>query len=118
MVTAALRPRNRRFDNVFFLAMAFVILVSVVIGFSQTYFAAPLPNLIVKIHAAVFALWILLLVVLSGCHFRLPCSNRKSRWELSRDHVPPGVDAGVLRYHPFRHVHVLSLDLFCISEAF
>ena len=63
MVTAALRPRNRRFDNVFFLAMAFVILVSVVIGFSQTYFAAPLPNLIVKIHAAVFALWILLLIV-------------------------------------------------------
>jgi hypothetical protein len=63
VVTAALRPRNRRFDNVFFLAMAFVILVSVVIGFSQTYFAAPLPNLIVKIHAAVFALWILLLIV-------------------------------------------------------
>ena len=62
MATAVLRPRKIRFDNVFFSAMAVVVLVSVIVGFSQTYFVAPLPNLIVKIHAAVFALWVLLLI--------------------------------------------------------
>ena len=63
MATGALRQRNRRLDRVFFSAMAVVVLVSVLVGFSQTYFVAPLPNLIVKIHAAVFSLWILLLIV-------------------------------------------------------
>ena len=63
MATAVLQSRNRRFDNIFFSAMALVVLVSVVVGFSQTYFVAPLPNLTVKIHGAVFASWILLLLV-------------------------------------------------------
>lgn len=63
VATVAVRPKNRRLDNIFFSAMAVVVLVSVVVGFSQTYFVAPLPNLIVKIHAAVFALWILLLII-------------------------------------------------------
>ncbi len=63
MATTVLRPRSNRFDNYFFSAMAVVVLASVLVGFSQTYFVAPLPNLIVKIHAAVFSLWILLLIV-------------------------------------------------------
>ena len=63
MATGVLRQRNRRFDSAFFSAMAVVVLVSVLVGFSQTYFVAPLPNLIVKIHAAVFSLWIFLLIV-------------------------------------------------------
>ncbi len=52
MATAALQRHNRRFDDLFFSAMAVVVLVSVLVGFSQTYFVAPLPNLTVKIHAA------------------------------------------------------------------
>lgn len=63
MATAVLRPTKNRTENVFFSAMALVVLVSVILGFSQTYFVAPLPNLIVKAHAAVFSLWILLLIV-------------------------------------------------------
>src|SRR5260221_9577395 len=74
MVTAAL-PRNnapkigagRQFDNVFFSGMAFLILVTVFTGFARTYFLAgvfraPLPNLLIHIHGAVFSSWILLLI--------------------------------------------------------
>src|SRR6267154_134017 len=74
MVTAAL-PRNnapkigagRQFDNVFFSGMAFLILVTVFTGFARTYFLAgvfraPLPNLLIHIHGAVFLSWILLLI--------------------------------------------------------
>ena len=71
MATSILRLGNRRFDNLFFSAMALLVLVSVVVGFSQTYFVEPLPNLIVKVHAAVFSLWILLLIIqtsLIGTH--------------------------------------------------
>jgi hypothetical protein len=47
--------------------MAAVMLVSVFVGFARSYylagvFNAPLPNLLVHIHGAVFSLWILLLI--------------------------------------------------------
>ena|SRR5215467_1055711 len=63
MATALPRPRAKHFDNYFFSAMAIVVLASVLIGFSQTYFVEPLPNLIVKTHAAVFSLWIIVLII-------------------------------------------------------
>ena len=58
---------GRRFDNVFFSAMALLILASVFVGFAHTYylagvFHAPLPSLIIHLHAAAFSCWILLLV--------------------------------------------------------
>lgn len=48
--------------------MAVVILASVFVGFARTYylagvFKAPLPNLLIHIHGAVFSSWILLLIV-------------------------------------------------------
>ena len=60
--------RSDRFDNLFFSGMAVVILVSVFVGFAHSYdlagvFKAPLPNLLVYIHGAVFSCWILLLIV-------------------------------------------------------
>jgi hypothetical protein len=64
--TAAARPRRRvRPDDLFFLGMAVVSLVVVLIGFARTYFLAgwlraPLPNLLLHIHGAAFTLWILL----------------------------------------------------------
>jgi hypothetical protein len=59
---------NRRFDNFFFSGMAVLILASVFVGFARSYylvgvFKAPLPNLLVHIHGAVFSCWILLLIV-------------------------------------------------------
>src|ERR1700684_1683911 len=59
---------DRRSDNLFFSGMAVIVLASVLVGFAHTYylagvFKAPLPNLLVHIHGAVFSCWILLLIV-------------------------------------------------------
>ena len=68
MPTATARPRlHRGYDNLFFSAMAAVALITVLIGFARTYFLAglfraPLPNLLVHIHGAVFTLWIILFI--------------------------------------------------------
>lgn len=58
---------GRRYDHVFFSAMALLMLVTVFVGFSRTYylagmFYAPLPNWIIHLHGAVFSCWILLLI--------------------------------------------------------
>jgi hypothetical protein len=68
MATATERPRlHLRSDNVFFSGMAAVALITVLVGFSRTYFLAglfraPLPNLLVHIHGAAFTLWIILFI--------------------------------------------------------
>jgi hypothetical protein len=56
-----------RSDNVFFSGMAVVALIVVLIGFARTYFLAglfraPLPNLLVHIHALAFVLWVILFI--------------------------------------------------------
>jgi len=75
MATAVAQPSRperfvpkRRFDHWFFSAMAWLILATVFIGFSRTYylagvFRAPLPSTIIHLHGAAFSLWVLLLVV-------------------------------------------------------
>lgn len=56
-----------RYDNLFFSSMALLSLVSVFVGFAHSYYLAglyraPLPNLLVHLHGAVFSFWIVLLV--------------------------------------------------------
>ena len=68
MATGVIRQINHRFENLFFSGMAVAILVSVFVGFAKSYylagvFKAPLPNLLVHIHGAVFSSWIFLLIV-------------------------------------------------------
>jgi hypothetical protein len=60
-------PPGRRYDHYFFSAMALLFLGTVFLGFAHTYylaglFHAPLPNLLIHIHGAVFSTWILLLI--------------------------------------------------------
>ena len=67
MATGAIRHCSPRLDNVFFPAMTVLILAAVFLGFARTYylaglFRAPVPNLLVHIHGAVFSLWILFLI--------------------------------------------------------
>src|SRR5215472_9802524 len=68
MATATARPGLRLgYDNLFFSGMAGVALIAVLVGFARTYFLAglfraPLPNLLVHIHGAAFALWIILFI--------------------------------------------------------
>lgn len=56
-----------RYDNFFFPGMALLILATVLVGFARTYFLAgvfhaPLPNVLIHIHAVVFSTWILLFI--------------------------------------------------------
>jgi hypothetical protein len=67
MATGAIRHGSPRLGNLFFPGVAALILAAVFLGFARTYylagvFRAPLPNLLVHIHGAVFSLWILLLI--------------------------------------------------------
>ena len=68
MSVASTYPRlNIRSDDLFFSGMAAVALVAVLVGFARTYFLAglfraPLPSLLVHIHAATFTSWIVLLI--------------------------------------------------------
>lgn len=62
------RMTRHRSDNLFFSGMDVLILAVVFVGFARTYylagvFNAPLPNLLVHIHGAVFTCWIILLIV-------------------------------------------------------
>src|SRR5437870_5878927 len=67
MASGVIRQGNHRLENLFFSGMAVLILGTVFLGFARSYylagvFKAPLPNLIVHIHGAVFSSWILLLI--------------------------------------------------------
>jgi len=68
MATAIASPQKVRADDIFFPAMALVILGVVVLGFGQSYFfagmlRAKLPNTLVHIHGAIFVSWIFFLVI-------------------------------------------------------
>jgi len=69
--SAATKPSiglpGRRYDHVFFSAMALLVLVTVFVGFARTYylagvFHAALPSRIIHLHGAAFSCWVLLLV--------------------------------------------------------
>jgi hypothetical protein len=65
--TSAVRQSNYRFEHFFFSGMAFLILAGVFVEFARSYylagvFKAPLPNLLVHIHGAVYTLWMVLLI--------------------------------------------------------
>jgi hypothetical protein len=67
MATVASHRQSHRADHLFFSGVATLILASVFIGFARSYFFAgvihaPLPNLLIHLHAAVFSLWITLLI--------------------------------------------------------
>jgi hypothetical protein len=60
-------PAGSRCDNWFFSGMAALLLLTVFVGFARTYFLAgvfraPLPSIIIHIHAAAFSCWILFLI--------------------------------------------------------
>jgi hypothetical protein len=61
------RPFNPRNERLFFAFMCLIILAAVFAGFARTYylagvFRAPLPNMLVHVHGAVFTLWIFTLI--------------------------------------------------------
>src|ERR1700684_1894972 len=64
----ASRPARLRLEQIFFPFMALLIIAAVLLGFSRTFFLAPLynyhfPNLLVAVHGVVFASWIALFAI-------------------------------------------------------
>jgi hypothetical protein len=67
MTTTGKPASRQRYEHRYFSGMAMLILLAVFAGFAHTYylaglFRAPLPNLLVHLHGAVFTLWILLFI--------------------------------------------------------
>src|SRR5258708_33473316 len=67
MATGVIRQSKCCFENFFFSGMAVLILATVFVGFARSYylagvFKAPLPSVVIHIHAAAFSSWILLLL--------------------------------------------------------
>lgn len=82
MAKMVVREPRMRADDIFFPAMACLILAIVVTGFGRSYFlagmmVARLPNRLVHVHGAVFVLWIFLLVVQPWL-----VSAQKLRWHM------------------------------------
>jgi hypothetical protein len=113
----AYRPVNRTLERGFFAAMAVLLCIVVVIGFTPTYFGAgmlraPLPSPILHVHGAVFTLWMILYLVQSAL-----ISARRVAWHRSLGIVafclPPvmivlGVIAAIDALH--RRVSIGPLD--------
>jgi hypothetical protein len=82
MAEMVVRKPRMRADDIFFPAMACLILAIVVTGFGRSYFfagmmLARLPNSLVHVHGAVFVLWIFLLTVQPWL-----VSAQKLRWHM------------------------------------
>jgi hypothetical protein len=64
------RPIDRKFERLFFGGMVILLCVIVYVGFARSYYAAgmalPHSSTILRVHAAVFTLWLLVLVLQSA----------------------------------------------------
>lgn len=125
MSTTVMAPRRSRVqsDRIFFPAMCVVILATVWIGFSKTYYAAGLvrahlPAPIIHVHAAMMTLWLLTLTVQTALvsvrrvklHMAfglwgfglaatlIPIGLLAARNSLRRDFSPPGSGLSALTF--------------------
>jgi hypothetical protein len=135
LASNSLALRARR-DDVFFSAMALVILGIVFLGFARSYYLAGvtqarLPNLLVHVHAAVFSAWILLFIAQTSlvAAGRLDLHRRLGIFgaalagamvilgflvatdSLARGFVPPG---SRLDPKSFYSIPVFSTAVFCV----
>ena len=101
MATLVIPRQKLRSDDIFFSAMAVLILSIVLVGFAQSYFLAgmmraKLPNALVHIHGALFTTWIFFLLGQTAL-----VAMRKVRWHIALGVVgvilpPLMIVAGVL----------------------
>ncbi len=132
----ALKGRRARQDDIFFSAMAILILGTVFLGFARSYylagvFQAHLPDPLIHVHAAVLSAWILLFIaqtalISSGrteVHKRIGIFGAglaasvivlgflAATDSLARGFVPPG---SKLDPRSFYAIPVLSIAVFCV----
>src|ERR1700738_963593 len=130
---------GRKYDHVFFLGMAALLLGSVFLGFARSYylagmFHAPLPSVIIHVHGALFSRWILFLLaqttlVASGrtdvhrrigiAGFLLAClmvvvGVWAATNSLGRGGGPPGIDSKTVYMIPITAIRVF-FGVVCFS---
>jgi FtsH-binding integral membrane protein len=128
---------GRRFDHYFFASTAWLMLVSVLVGFGPTYylagvFRAPLPSPIIHIHGALFSCWILLLITQNSLAwarrvdihkklglggFLLACLMVIAGWmaatdRLARGTAPPGLDTYFFYIVPMTDMVIFATLIF------
>ena len=133
---------GRKYDHVFFSAMALLLLGSVFLGFAHSYylagmFHAPLPSAIIHVHGALFSSWILFLLaqttlVAAGrtdvhrrigiAGFLLACLMViVGVWAgtnaLARNFASPGVDAKTFYVIPITDMLVFAVLVFFAYRA-
>ena len=133
---------GRKYDHVFFPAMAVLLLGSVFLGFARSYylagmFHAPLPHAIIHVHGALFSSWILFLLaqttlVAAGrtdvhrrigiAGFLLAClmvvvGVGAATNSLARNFAPPGVDAKTVYIIPITDMLIFSVLVFFAYRA-
>ncbi|GAC1401645.1 MAG: hypothetical protein NVSMB64_00130 [Candidatus Velthaea sp.] len=134
MASILLRPANRRFDRVFFTGIVLLALVAVFVGYAHTYdlaglISAPLPNLLIHVHAVVFTSFLILLAVQTGLvsagrvglHRRLGTATFAlaalmivlglfaATDALHRAFAPPGLDALTFYIIPITDIAIFTL---------
>jgi FtsH-binding integral membrane protein len=133
---------GRKYDHVFFSAMALLLLGSVFLGFAHSYylagmFRAPLPSAIIHVHGALFSSWILFLLAqttlvaaertdihrrIGIAGFLLACLMViVGVWAgtnaLARNFAPPGVDAKTFYVIPITDMLVFAVLVFFAYRA-
>lgn len=128
---------GRRYDHYFFSGTAWLMLVTVLIGFGPTYylagvFSAPLPSRIIHVHGALFSSWMLLLIAqnslafagrvdihkkLGLCGFGLACLMVPVGWMAATDRLvrgtaPQGVDTYFFYIVPMTDIVVFATLIF------
>ena len=136
------RIPGSRFDHIFFPGVAWLMLVTVFVGFAPTYyfaglFRAPLPSPIIHVHAVVFSCWILLLITQTSLvaggrvnlHRRLGIAGfllaslvaavgpLAATDQLLRRAGPPGRDPEFFYIIPLTEMFVFAVLTFCAFRA-
>src|SRR6202171_3674388 len=133
---------GRKYDHVFFPAMAVLLLGSVFLGFARSYylagmFHAPLPHAIIHVHGALFSSWILFLLAQTT----LVAAGRKDVYRrigivcfllaclmvvvgvgaatnsLARNFAPPGIDPKTFYVIPITDMLIFSVLVFFAYRA-
>src|SRR3984885_7427375 len=138
------RRGKYRHDHLFFSGLAILFLVSVFIGFARSYylaglFKAPLPNMLLHVHGAVFSLWVLLLITqtslvaakrvdvhrrLGLLGFGLACVMVVSGVLVASDQIarhaaqPAGPHAGIVEARAFYAIPLGEILMFCALVYF
>ncbi len=127
MATLVARPTRTRTDDIYFVSISIAMLITVVAGFSRTYFfrgmfLAPLPSILVHFHGAVFSTWIILFVVqtllVANHNIRLHRKLGYAGAVLAALMVTLGITATIASVHAGRTPSIFTPPMFLVLNIY